>query len=72
MIANSLILEARDLIVTTRDFCGNEIEAIQDLAADEGIPKQWLELYDAAIPLANNKWRGFQKAAGVKSKYWRY
>ena len=58
-------------IVTTRNFCGNELEAAQNVAADHGLPFS-KELFGQAMSKANQSWRGFQKQSGVKQRYWRY
>lgn len=59
---------AVELIINTRDFCGNEMEAIQDYCADEGI-KGWHDLYKVAVFHANNRWNNYKKAAGVNAKH---
>lgn len=62
---------AADAVVTSRDFVGDEKAAIKQYADDYG-----LSIKDAPISkimqMANKTWRGSQKAAGVKKKYWRY
>ena len=40
MINQDHIINAVELIINTRDFCGNDMEAIQDYCADENI-KDW-------------------------------
>jgi hypothetical protein len=60
-----------DVVINTRDFCGNEAEAIADYCADEGI-KATGEFIHAVRNRANHIWRRHQKAAGVKPKYYRY
>ncbi len=69
-IADSIIQNIVDVIINTRDFCGNEWEAATDEAYASGlvgsdIPK--------AVKIANfraNKvWNSHKKAAGVNPKY---
>jgi hypothetical protein len=62
------LTDAVTLIINTRDFCGNEIEAIQDYCADEGI-QDWRGLWKLASFRANAEWNGFKKQAGVNLKY---
>lgn len=62
------ITNAVVLILNTREFCGNEMEAIQDYCADEGI-KDWHKLWQLANFRANAHWNGYKKAAGVNPKY---
>jgi hypothetical protein len=60
--------DAVELIINTRDFCGNEMEAIQDYCADEGI-RDWMGLYQLASFRANAQWNSFKRAAGVNEKH---
>ena len=60
--------DAVELIINTRDFCGNEIEAIQDYCANENI-RDWQGLWKLANFQANAKWNNFKKAAGVSAKH---
>ena len=62
------ITSAVTLILNTREFCGNEMEAIQDYCADEGI-KDWHKLWQLANFRANAKWNNYKKAAGVNPKH---
>lgn len=60
-----------DIVLNTRDFCGDENEAIADYCADEKIEKS--DTFVAAVKnRVNHIWRKHQKAAGVKPKYYRY
>lgn len=58
-----------EVIVNTRDFSGNELDAAKETAADLGIVLT-KELYGQAVKEANGEWRSSQKAAGVQRKYW--
>jgi hypothetical protein len=60
--------DAVELIINTRDFCGNEMEAIKDYCADEGI-RDWNGLYQLANFRANSQWNSYRKAAGVSPKH---
>jgi hypothetical protein len=69
-IPAELVAEAVDLIINTRDFCGNEFEAVMELAAEHNLDKTAArKLYQIANFRANAKWNEFQKAAGVPAKY---
>jgi len=67
-ITEQNILEATDLIINTRDFCGDEMAAICDYCADENIA-DWKALWRIANFRANAKWNSYKKAAGVNPKY---
>jgi len=67
-ISENQINQAIDLIINTRDFCGNEMEAIQDFCQDEGI-RDWHKVWRIANFMANARWNGYKKAAGVNPKY---
>ena len=62
------VKNAVDLILNTRDFCGNEMEAIQDYCADEGI-KDWHSLWKIANFRANAQWNAYKVQANVNPKY---
>lgn len=69
-IQESIIDHAVDVLINTRDFCGNEKEAVIDLASDYGIKgKDAIQLYKIANFRANKQWNGYQKQAGVNPKY---
>ena len=42
-ITDTLIDEAASLVITTRDFCGNEAEAIREIAAENNVA-DWRKL----------------------------
>jgi hypothetical protein len=67
-IDDKTIAQAVDLIINTRDFCGNEMEAIQDFCADENI-KDWHKVWRIANFRANAQWNSYKKQAGVNPKY---
>lgn len=64
------IENAAEAIIATRDFCGNEAEALHEWEADNGSLTNAQR--DDACQLANGLWRKAQAEAGVTSKYWRY
>lgn len=68
-IPDSIIDLAVDRIINTRDFCGNEKEAVRDLAYDHGYGAAWRKIHRIANFRANAKWNGFKKQAGVDPKY---
>ena len=55
---------AAEVILTTRDFCGNEREAVQDYCFDNNILFSE-EFFCSAIDIADQKWAADQIAAGV-------
>lgn len=59
---------AVDLILNTRDFCGDEKQAIRDFCADEGL-NDWRQVWQKANFRANAEWNYFKKQAGVNPKY---
>lgn len=71
-ITDNLIEEAAQTVVTVRDFCGNEKEALREFWAEMNVSKADGERVTAlVIARANGIWRGFQRAAGVAEKHWR-
>lgn len=58
-------------VITTRDLCGDEREAINQYASDFNLPypsgKDLFEIQSKA----DRMWRSFQQQAGVKRKYWK-
>ena len=69
-ISENVINDVVDIIVNTRDFCGNEKEAAIDRFFDHGI----VGCYAArgskvANYRANARWNDRKKAAGVNPKY---
>ena len=67
-IPNTTIDNAVDLIINTRDFCGDEKLAVKDFCSDEGIA-DWQKVWRIANFRANARWNGFKKQAGVNPKY---
>ena len=67
-IKENIIQNAIDLIINTRDFCGNEKQAIRDYCHDEGI-KEWLKVWKIANFRANKQWNDCKKLAGVNPRY---
>ena len=67
-ISNQFIDHAIDIIINTRDFCGDEKQAVRDLCADEGV-QDWQKVWRIANFRANAKWNAFKKQAGVNPKY---
>ena len=67
-ISESIIDSAVDLIINTRDFCGNERQAVRDYCADEKI-NDWQKVYKIANFRANARWNQYKIEAGVNPKY---
>lgn len=67
-IPESVIDGAVDVIIATRDFCGDEREAVRDYCADLQL-RSWKTVYRVANFRANARWNQFQKAAGVNPKH---
>lgn len=67
-ISENIISYAVDLIINTRDFCGNEKLAIKDFCKDENIA-DWQKVYRIANFRANHHWNECKKQAGVNPKY---
>ena len=67
-ISDAIISNAVDLIINTRDFCGNEKQAVKDFCAEEKIA-DWRKVYGIANFRANALWNQYQKDAGVNPKY---
>jgi hypothetical protein len=67
-ISNQTIQNAVELIINTRDFCGNEKQAVKDFCAEEKIA-DWKKVYAIANFRANAVWNQFKKDAGVNPKY---
>lgn len=71
-ITQNMIDAAAERIVNTRDFCGNELEAVRDFWADNGIAKaDGLRVEGLVFVRANELWAESQKAAGVAHKFWK-
>ena len=69
-ISDSIISEAVDTIISSRDFCGNEKSAVLEFAAEAGFKgADALKIYGIANFRANKAWNGYKKAAGVSPKY---
>jgi hypothetical protein len=67
-ISETIIQNAVDLIINTRDFCGNEKQAVKDFCAEENI-SDWTKVYSIANFRANAVWNQYKKDAGVNPKY---
>ena len=63
-----LIAEAEDAIITARDFCGDEKEAVRGVLADHSIHDSDTrnKVWQSARARANNRWNGFRQQAGVR------
>jgi len=57
------LIDCANSIISTRDFCGNERQALRDWQAD--YRKLSSNEIAAVWAIVNNKWADFQKAAGV-------
>ena len=58
---------AVDRVLTARDFCGNEAEALEDWQDDENIVLNTVERFEI-LDEVNRQWNAWRKAAGVKIK----
>ena len=67
-IPESAIQNAIDLIINTRDFCGDEKQAVRDYCHNEKI-KDWLKVWKIANFRANKQWNDYKKQAGVNPRY---
>ena len=68
-IPSNIIDQAVTIIITTRDFCGNEAEAVKDFACENGFKAEWKKIHGIANFRANKRWNSFKRAAGVKEKH---
>jgi hypothetical protein len=68
-IPNHIIAGAVDAIITARDFCGNEREAVRDFAIENGFKADWQKIAGIANFRANSRWNAFKRAAGVAEKH---
>ncbi len=55
---------AAEAIITTRDFCGNERQAVRDYCSDNNIEFS-NNFFCSAIDVADQNWAASQIAAGV-------
>ena len=67
-IKETTIQNAIDLIINTRDFCGNEKQAIRDYCHNEGL-EDWLKVWKIANFRANKQWNDYKKQAGVNPRH---
>ena len=67
-ISENQISDAVELILNTRDFCGDEMLAICDFCADENL-QDWRKVWRIANFRANQRWNDYKKQAGVNPKY---
>jgi hypothetical protein len=68
-IPDRVIDEAIEAIITARDFCGDEREAVKEVANDNGFFHVWKALHKIANFHANAQWNAWKKAAGVNPKH---
>jgi uncharacterized NAD-dependent epimerase/dehydratase family protein len=70
-IPDSVVMDVVDVILNTRDLCGNERRAAMEHLADEyGIKgEDAKKAYQIANFRANAEWNAAKKEAGVKPKY---
>ena len=68
-IPDHIINGAVDAIITARDFCGNEREAVRDFAVENGLKAEWAKIWGIANFRANARWNSFKRAAGVNEKH---
>jgi hypothetical protein len=67
-ISNQIIQQAVDLIINTRDFCGDEKQAVKEFCIEENI-SDWKKVWGIANFRANAAWNQCKKDAGVNPKY---
>ena len=69
-IPERVIVEAEDAIVTARDFCADEKDAVRDVLADHNIRETGTrnKVWRIARARANRQWDGFRQQAGVKRR----
>ena len=67
-ITENQINDAVELILNTRDFCGDEKRAVYDFCQDEKI-QDWRKVYKIANFRANARWNDYKKQAGVNPRY---
>lgn len=68
-IPETVIMDAVDAIVNSREFCGNEREAAFQVACDHGFKSEWKKIHRIANFRANFKWNEMKKAAGVNPRW---
>lgn len=68
-IPEIVITEAVEAIITARNFCGNEREAVWNVALDHAMLAEFPKIRRIANFRANARWNSFKKAAGVKAKH---
>lgn len=68
-IPSDVIDLAVETIIVTRDFCGNEKEAVREFAVESGFGSEWEKIHRIANFRANARWNGFKKAAGVNPRH---
>tara|TARA_R110000822_G_scaffold174386_1_gene314009 strand:+ start:154 stop:378 length:225 start_codon:yes stop_codon:yes gene_type:complete len=70
-VNQNIVQDCIDYIINTRNFCGNEKEAVIDMLFDDYDIRgqEAFSYYHIANFKANSKWNNFKKQAGVKQKY---
>ena len=69
-ISEAVIEEAADAIISARDFCGDEHEAVADVCADRGIKgADRVKVRRIANFRANARWNRFKREAGVSERH---
>ncbi len=65
-----IIAEAEDAIVTARDFCANEKDAVRDVLSDHNIRETDTrnKVWRIAKARADKQWDDFRQQAGVKRR----
>ena len=69
-ISERVITEAEDAIITARDFCADEKDAVRDVLADHGIRESGTrnKVWRIAKSRANKQWNDLRQQAGVKRR----
>jgi hypothetical protein len=68
-IPKHIIAGAVQMILNTRDFCGDEVEAVREFAIENGFRDDWRKIHGIANFRANSAWNAAKKAAGVNAKH---
>ncbi len=70
-ISEKIIDEAQNAIISARDFCGDEKQAVRDVLADHNVREvaDRNKVWKIAKFRANGEWNASKKAAGVNPRW---
>ena len=68
-IPKHIIAGAVQVILNTRDFCGNERAAVREFAIENGFRADADKIHGIANFRANGAWNAAKKAAGVNPRH---